>query len=98
VEPKRTVRFSRSPGTSSGDRGWVDAQDVGERTDGPGRLRFVEDDSREFLACGVPAEGFARFQCEGRGLNHLRRPPAQDRRVGGTSHLAFEPVDFLALQ
>ena len=46
-------------------------QEVADRTDGPGLPRFVKDEFREFLTCGVLAEGFARFQCEGCGLNHL---------------------------
>ena len=46
-------------------------QEVAERTNGSGLPRFVVDEFREFLTCGVLAEGFARFQCDGCGLNHL---------------------------
>jgi hypothetical protein len=46
-------------------------QEVADRTNGPGLPRFVVDGFREFLTCGVLSEGFARFQCEGCGLNHL---------------------------
>src|SRR5262245_23833489 len=46
-------------------------QEVANRTNGSGLPRFVVDEFREFLTCGVLAEGFARFQCDGCGLNHL---------------------------
>jgi hypothetical protein len=41
------------------------------RTDGPGLPRFVEDEFRAFLRCGVLTHGFARLRCDGCGLDRL---------------------------
>ena len=41
------------------------------RTDGPGLPRFVEEEFRAFLRCGVLAHGFARLRCDGCGLDRL---------------------------
>ena len=42
-----------------------------ERGEGSGLPRFVEQEFREFLTCGVLAHGFARLRCDGCGLDHL---------------------------
>jgi len=42
-----------------------------ERGNGSGLPRFVEDEFREFLTCGVLAHGFARLRCDGCGLDRL---------------------------
>jgi len=42
-----------------------------ERGNGSGLPRFVEDEFREFLTCGVLAHGFARLRCDDCGLNRL---------------------------
>ena len=39
--------------------------------DGRGLPRFVEQEFREFLGCGVLARGFARVRCDDCGLNRL---------------------------
>lgn len=39
--------------------------------DGEGLPRFVEQEFRDFLRCGCPAGGFARFRCDGCGLDRL---------------------------
>lgn len=39
--------------------------------DGEGLPRFVEREFREFLTCGCPAAGFARFHCDGCGHDRL---------------------------
>jgi hypothetical protein len=44
---------------------------VAERTDGVGLPRFVEDEFREFLTCGVLVHGCVRLRCEGCGLDRL---------------------------
>ena len=44
---------------------------VAEAGDGAGLPQFVEREFREFLRCGVFEAGFARFQCDGCGLDHL---------------------------
>jgi hypothetical protein len=44
---------------------------VAERAEGAGVPRFVEDEFREFLTCGVLAHGCARLRCEGCGLDRL---------------------------
>jgi hypothetical protein len=41
------------------------------RTDGPGLPRFVEEEFRAFLRCGVLAHGFARLRCDGCGLDRF---------------------------
>ena len=45
--------------------------EAADRPDGPGLPRFVEDEFRAFLRCGVLAHGFARLRCEGCGLDRL---------------------------
>ena len=42
-----------------------------ERGDGAGLPRFVEQEFREFLTCGILAHGFARLRCDDCGLEHL---------------------------
>jgi hypothetical protein len=42
-----------------------------ERGDGCGVPRFVEEELREFLTCGILAHGFARLKCDGCGREHL---------------------------
>jgi Putative transposase/Transposase zinc-binding domain len=42
-----------------------------ERTDGAGLPRFVEDEFRQFLTCGIPEYGVARLRCDGCGLDRL---------------------------
>jgi len=42
-----------------------------ERGNGAGLPRFVEDEFREYLTCGVLAHGFARLRCDDCGLNRL---------------------------
>ena len=39
--------------------------------DGEGLPRFIEEEFRAFLRCGFLAGGFARFQCDGCGLDRL---------------------------
>jgi len=39
-------------------------REVSDRGDGGGLPRFVEQEFREFLTCGVLAHGFARVRCE----------------------------------
>ena len=40
--------------------------------DGTGGLpRFVQKELREFLSCGILGKGFARFRCQGCGLERL---------------------------
>lgn len=39
--------------------------------DGRGLPRFIEQEFREFLQCGMLAGGFARFRCDDCGLNRL---------------------------
>jgi len=39
-----------------------------------GLLRFVEQEFREFLTCGVLAHGFARVRCECGALERLVSP------------------------
>ena len=39
--------------------------------DGEGLPRFVEQEFRDFLSCGCLASGFARFHCDGCGLDRL---------------------------
>ena len=56
------------------------------RTDGPGLPRFVEEEFRAFLRCGVLAHGFARLRCDGCGLDRLLpfphpTPPPTDAEV-----------------
>jgi hypothetical protein len=46
-------------------------REVTERGDGSGLPRFVEEEFREFLTCGILAHGFARLKCDGCGLEHL---------------------------
>jgi hypothetical protein len=41
------------------------------RGDGSGVPRFVEEEFRGFLTCGILAHGFARLKCDGCGLEHL---------------------------
>ena len=41
------------------------------RGEGSGLPRFVEQEFREFLTCGILAHGFARLRCDGCGLDHL---------------------------
>lgn len=41
------------------------------RSDGDGLPAFVEREFREFLTCGVLANGFARFRCAGCGLDRF---------------------------
>jgi len=36
-----------------------------ERGEGSGLPRFVEQEFREFLTCGILAHGFARLRCDG---------------------------------
>ena len=38
-------------------------RDVSARGDGSGLPRFVEQEFREFLTCGVLAHGFTRLRC-----------------------------------
>ncbi|MGH7332126.1 MAG: transposase zinc-binding domain-containing protein, partial [Candidatus Rokuibacteriota bacterium] len=42
-----------------------------ERTDGIGLPRFVEDEFRQFLTCGILEHGVARLRCDGCGLDRL---------------------------
>jgi hypothetical protein len=42
-----------------------------ERTDGAGLPRFVEDEFRQFLTCGIHEHGVARLRCDGCGLDRL---------------------------
>jgi hypothetical protein len=42
-----------------------------ERGDGSGLPRFVEDEFRAFLTCGILSHGFARLKCDGCGREHL---------------------------
>jgi Transposase zinc-binding domain len=42
-----------------------------ERGEGSGLPRFVEQEFREFLTCGILAHGFARLRCDGCELEHL---------------------------
>jgi hypothetical protein len=42
-----------------------------ERTDGVGLPRFVEDEFRQFLTCGIHEHGVARLRCDGCGLDRL---------------------------
>src|ERR1700675_3567112 len=56
------------------------------RTDGPGLPRFVEEEFRAFLRCGVLAHGFARLRCDGCGLRGSPddpRPTALPGRARG---------------
>jgi hypothetical protein len=46
-------------------------REAAERADGAGLPRFVEDEFRDFLTCGILAHGFARLRCDGCGLDHL---------------------------
>jgi hypothetical protein len=39
--------------------------------DGEGLPHFIEEEFRGFLRCGFLAGGFARFQCDGCGLDRL---------------------------
>ena len=39
--------------------------------EGSGLPRFVEQEFREFLTCGILAHGFARLRCDDCGLDHL---------------------------
>jgi hypothetical protein len=39
-------------------------REVSDRGDGGGLPRFVEQEFRQFLTCGVLAHGFARVRCE----------------------------------
>jgi hypothetical protein len=40
-------------------------QTVSDQGDGGGLPRFVEQEFRDFLRCGVLAEGFTRLRCAG---------------------------------
>lgn len=42
-------------------------REVSDRGDGGGLPRFVEQEFRELLTCGVLAHGFARVRCAGGG-------------------------------
>jgi hypothetical protein len=42
-----------------------------ERGEGSGLPRFVEQEFREFLTCGILAHGFARLRCDDCELEHL---------------------------
>ena len=56
------------------------------RTDGPGLPRFVEEEFRAFLRCGVLAHGFARLRCDGCGWTascRFRASAAGSARVAG---------------
>ena len=44
---------------------------AGQVCDGDGLPRFIEDEFEGFLRCGWLAGGFARFQCDGCGLDRL---------------------------
>src|SRR5438876_7059121 len=46
-------------------------REAADRTDDTGLPRFVEDEFREFLTCGVLAHGVARLRCEACGLDRL---------------------------
>ncbi|MGH7323535.1 MAG: transposase [Candidatus Rokuibacteriota bacterium] len=46
-------------------------REAADRTGGAGLPRFVEDEFREFLTCGILAHGLARLRCEGCGLDRL---------------------------
>src|SRR6185369_16798628 len=46
-------------------------REAAEQADGAGLPRFVEDEFRDFLTCGILAHGFARLRCDGCGLDHL---------------------------
>ena len=46
-------------------------RDVSDRGDGPGLPRFVEQEFREFLPCGVLARGFTRLRCTDCAFEHL---------------------------
>lgn len=76
-------------------------REVAERTDGRGLPRFVVDEFREFLTCGVLAERFARFQCDGCELNHLLPFSCKGRgfcpSCGGRrmTERAAHPVDWV---
>ncbi|MBI4262916.1 MAG: transposase zinc-binding domain-containing protein [Acidobacteria bacterium] len=45
--------------------------DAARAHDGDGLPRFIEEEFRGFLRCGVLAGGFARFHCAGCGLDRL---------------------------
>jgi hypothetical protein len=53
-----------------------------DRADGAGLPEFITREFREFLTCGVLADGRVRVE--------LKRPWSD-----GTTHLLFEPVEFL---
>jgi len=46
-------------------------REAAHRADGAGLPRFVEQEFREFLTCGVLAHGFARLRCDTCALERL---------------------------
>ena len=56
-------------------------REAASRTDGLGLPRFVEDEFRAFLRCGVLAHGFARLRCDGCWLYRLLPFSAAAARV-----------------
>jgi hypothetical protein len=59
-------------------------REVSEHGEGAGLPRFVEQEFREFLTCGVLANGFARLRCDECAFER-----------DGPSHLLFEPIEFM---
>lgn len=64
---------------------------VAERTDGVGLPRFVEEEFRQFLTCGIHEHGVARLRCEGCGLDRLL--PFRGRQGGRAGVPAPAPAD-----
>jgi hypothetical protein len=62
-------------------------QEAADRSDGTGLPPFVEQEFRDFLACGVLARGFARLRCESAPSSGWCRSPARGgdsaRAAGG---------------
>ena len=46
-------------------------QEAAQRADGASLPRFVEQEFRQFLTCGVLAHGFARLRCDTCALERL---------------------------
>jgi hypothetical protein len=66
--PARPSRVSSTPWCG---HTWSPSCKPTERTDGAGLPRFVEDEFRLFLTCGIHEHGVARLRCDGCGLDRL---------------------------
>ena len=73
-------------------------REVSDRGDGSGLPRFVEQEFREFLRCGVLAHGFARVRCDTCALERLVLARLTlPLRALDALHLALADADGLRL-